>query len=76
MEKETKNTRKLEELHGGQEEDVTEYIVTMNSGRQIRLLVAADDWQDECMFMADVINYIDAEGICRYGSKEIKVTAC
>ena len=76
MEKETKNTRKLEELHGGQEEDVTEYIVTMNSGRQIRLLVSAEDWQDECMFMADVINYIDAEGICRYGSKEIKVTTC
>lgn len=76
MEKETKNTRKLEELHGGQEEDVTEYIVTMNSGKQIRLLVSAEDWQDECMFMADVINYIDAEGICRYGSKGIKVTTC
>jgi hypothetical protein len=76
MEKETKKVKKLEELHGGQEEEMTEYIVTMNSGKQIRLLVSAEDWQDECMFMADVINYVDSEGICRYGSKGIKVTTC
>jgi len=76
MEKETKKVKKLEELHGGQEEEMTEYIVTMKNGNQIRLLVSAEDWQDECLFMADVITYVDAEGICNYGSKEIKVTTC
>ena len=70
---EEKKTKRLEELAPGQHQEMTEYIVTMNNGRQVRLLVSADDWQDECKFMADCIDYVDCEGITRYGLKDIKV---
>lgn len=62
----------MEELRHGTEE-MTQYIVTLGTGKQIRLFVSADDWQDEYQFLINVANYCDAEKITRYSVETVKV---
>lgn len=62
----------MEELRHGTEE-MTQYIVTLGTGKQIRLFVSADDWQDEYQFLINVANYCDAEHITRYSVESVTV---
>lgn len=62
----------MEELRHGTEE-MTQYIVTMGNGNQIRLFVGSSDWQDECILMANIINYGDIERITRFSTETVSV---
>lgn len=62
----------MEELRHGTEE-MSQYIVTLGTGKQIRLFVSADDWQDEYRFLINVADYCDAEKITRYSVETVTV---
>lgn len=62
----------MEELKHKSEE-MTQYIITFENGKRIRLFVGAEDWRDEYRFMVNVADYCDAEKITRYGIETVTV---
>ena len=64
--------RTMEELKHGTEE-MTQYIITLESGKQIRVFISAEDWKDEYRFTLNVLEYCDVEKISRYSAETVTV---
>ncbi len=62
----------MEELKHGSEE-MTQYIITTNSGKHVRLFVSAEDWKDEVLVMHDIIQFVECDRITRYGINTVTV---
>lgn len=62
----------MEELRHGTEE-MTQYIITLVNGKEIRMFVSAEDWKDEYQFLINVANYCDADNITRYSVESVTV---
>lgn len=62
----------MEELKHGKEE-MMQYIVTLENGKQIRLFVGSEDWLDEYKFMVNVVTYCDVDCITRYSVETVTV---
>ena len=62
----------MEELKHGKEE-MTQYIITLESGKQIRVFISAEDWKDEYRFTLNVLEYCDVEKISRYSVETVTV---
>ena len=59
----------MEELKHGSEE-MSQYIVTLKNGKQVRLFVGAEDWKTEARFILGIEN---VEGITRYSTETVTV---
>lgn len=61
----------MEELRHGTEE-MSQYIVTLKNGKQVRLFVSAEDWETEYGFMVDTIAKTDCH-VTRYSVETVTV---
>lgn len=62
----------MEELKHGTEE-MTQYILTFENGKQMRLFVSTEDQKDECSFMFNALKNSDVENIIRYSVETVTV---